>query len=97
MELQKWDGNYTHIKTNIHTVLQKKIAVFRILRPVDGAPVFLSDSEFRYNQEMWDQLRKIMDIVGFSQEVKLLYSVYSTIIDRNLNPKSEALTLKWYL
>ena len=42
----------------------------RILRPVDGSPVFLSDAEFRYNQEMWDQLRKIMDIVGFSQEVR---------------------------
>ena len=46
----------------------------RILRPVDGSPVFLSDAEFRYNQEMWDQLRKIMDIVGFSQEVHYYFS-----------------------
>ena len=66
----------THILKQIYIQFyKKKIAVFRILRPVDGAPVFLSDSEFRYNQEMWDQLRKIMDIVGFSQEVNF-YTLY---------------------
>ena len=42
----------------------------RILRPLDGSPIYANESEFRYNQDMWNQLRNIMDGVGFSQEVR---------------------------
>ncbi len=31
--------------------------------------MFQNESEIRYNQDMWNHLRSIMDVVGFSDEV----------------------------
>ena len=43
--------------------------VFRILEPVERRGVYMSDADYRYNQEMMGQLRKIMHTVGFTNDV----------------------------
>ena len=44
----------------------------RIMRSVDGSPIYQSEVEFRYHQQMWDRLREIMDCVGFPPEVQIV-------------------------
>ena len=36
----------------------------------DGSRIFKNPKEFEYYQQMWDQLRQTIDIVGFTSQVR---------------------------
>ena len=41
----------------------------RIMQPADGSPIYGSDNERQFHQDMWERLLEIMRTVGFQSQV----------------------------